>query len=210
MTAHVFSLKLKPSYSERWLYMVHISQRGIGIVGARALPDSFRDQVSQIVRYLLDRGYQIHSGGAMGADSFALDSVISSGAINRCTIFSAWASVTGFPVAVRPAIEHFVSHDGRVIWGITQPRSSRGLVFAGLMCRNQRLVSASTGIVAFLFGESRGTISTIRRAIQRGIRVVVFVCGGAAVLPDVSATGRWHQLRCSSPWGGAYLYRPFT
>jgi predicted Rossmann fold nucleotide-binding protein DprA/Smf involved in DNA uptake len=54
--------------------------RGIGIVGARALPESFRGQVADAVRYLLDKGYRIHSGGAIGADLYVLKSVIDCGA----------------------------------------------------------------------------------------------------------------------------------
>jgi predicted Rossmann fold nucleotide-binding protein DprA/Smf involved in DNA uptake len=180
--------------------------RGIGIVGARALPDDFRDQVSGVVRYLLERGYSIHTGGAMGADLFALRAVIDSGAIDRGMIFSAWSSADGFPRDVLRYVDYFVSHRGRVSWGITPAHSSRSLAVAGLISRNQRLVRASVGLVAFLYGDSSGTIRTIRYAISRGIRVVVFVCGGGAVLPGVS--GQWVPLRCSVQcWGGGFIYR---
>lgn len=188
--------------------MVQISQRGIGIVGARALPDVFSEQVSSVVRYLLKRDYQIHTGGAMGADFFALQAVIAAGSIERGMIFSAWSSVIGFPISVRPVVEHFIAHRGRVSWGIVPAHSSRSLAIAGLLSRNQRLVRSSVGLVAFLYGESSGTIRTIRYSISRGIRVVVFLCGGGAVLPEISS-GRWIPLRCSEQcWGGGYIFRP--
>ena len=184
--------------------------RGIGIVGARALPDSFREQVSVLIRYLVTRGYYIHSGGALGADLFCLQAIIEQSAFSRGVIFSAWSSMAGFPREVQRFAEQFVSHSGRVEWGMTRPHSSRSLVVAGLLARNQRLVSASSGIVAFLYGESRGTTQTILQAIARGLRVVVFLCGGNAVLPRLGC-GRWVQLRCSGTcWAGAYLFRPFS
>ncbi|MDR2406986.1 MAG: DNA-protecting protein DprA, partial [Bacteroidales bacterium] len=77
---------------------------GIGIVGSRELPESFRGQISDVVRYLLERGYHIHSGGAVGADLFVLQSVIDCGAYSRAAIFSAWSSVVGFPRIVQPYI----------------------------------------------------------------------------------------------------------
>jgi hypothetical protein len=186
--------------------MGQISQRGIGIVGARALPDSFRGQVSDIVRYLLERDYHIHTGGALGADMYVLQALIEQRAIDRGLILSAWSSIDGFPRDVLRYVDYYVSHRGRVSWGIVPARSSRALAVAGLLARNQRLVRSSVGIVAFLYGESTGTIRTIREAIRLDRRVVVFVCGGEAVLPEVS--GRWVPLRCSvSCWGGAYLYK---
>ncbi len=184
--------------------------RGIGIIGARALPDSFREQVSAVVRYLVEHGYQIHSGGALGADLFCLQAVIEHSACSRGVIFSAWSSIAGFPREVQRFAEQFVSHSGRVEWGMTRPHSSHSLAVAGLLARNQRLVSASYGIVAFLYGESRGTTQTILQAIARGLRVVVFLCGGDAVLPRLGC-GRWIQLRCPATcWTGAYLFKPHS
>ncbi len=180
--------------------------RGIGIVGARALPDSFRVRVSDIVRYLLARDYHIHSGGALGADLYVLQALIEQRAIDRGLILSAWSSVDGFPREVLRYVEHYVSHRGRVSWGIVPTRASRGLAIAGLLARNQRLVRSSVGIIAFLYGDSTGTIRTIREAIRLDRRVVVFVCGGEARLPEVGP-GRWVEMSCSSPWGGAFLYK---
>jgi len=172
------------------------------------LPSQFSEQVSQVVSYLLERGYRIHSGGALGADQFALQSVISQGACSQAAIFSAWSSASGFPQRVQPSIQHLLSHGGSVVWGVVAPRSSRQAVTVGLISRNIRLVRSSLGVVAFLYGESRGTSRTIRAAISSGRRVVVFLCGGGASLPEVPS-GRWVELHCSGQcWSGAFLYRP--
>jgi hypothetical protein len=170
------------------------------------LPDSFREQVSAVVRYLVDRDYQIHTGGAMGADQFALETVISLGSYDRAVLFSAWSSIEGFPRSVQRHVDYFVSHQGRVDWGFVKPGSSRGIAVAGLLARNQRLVSASSGIVAFMFGASSGTCRTVLEAIRQRLRVVVFLCGGGAVLPELRS-GSWVQLRCGI-WEGSFIFRP--
>ena len=182
-----------------------VERAGIGVVGARELPVDFREKVSGVARYLLDRGYHIHSGGAVGTDMYALQSVISAGAYSRASIFSAWASVSGFPREVQPFIEQFIRHEGHISWGMVQPRSHRGVVVAGLLARNLRLVRSSVGLVAFLYGESRGTTGTVIQAIQRGLRVVVFPCGGGAALPRIES-GVWKELRCGGIWSGAFRF----
>jgi hypothetical protein len=179
--------------------------KGIGVVGARELPVDFREQIGGVTRYLLDKGYYMYSGGAVGTDMYALQSVISCGAYSRAVIFSAWSCVSGFPREVQPFIEKYLRHDGRVSWGVVQPRSSRRMVIDGLLLRNSRLVRASCGLVAFLYGESRGTCCTIRQAVRRGIKVVVFDCGGGTSLPVISG-GIWRRLKCSGCWSGAYIF----
>ncbi len=183
-----------------------LGSKCVGVIGARALPASFQGQVSQVISYLLQKGYRINSGGALGADQFALQAVISQGACSRASIYSAWQAVSGFPHQVQPSVEHLLSHGGSVVWGVVAPRSTYQAVSVGLLARNLKLVKSSYGLVAFLYGESRGTFGTVRRAIAQGIRVVVFVCGGGAVLPSVTS-GRWVPLHCSvSCWQGGFLY----
>ncbi len=184
-----------------------LGSKCVGVIGARALPASFQGQVSQVISYLLQKGYRINSGGALGADQFALQAVIAQGACAQSVIYSAWSLVTGFPRQVQASVEHFLLHGGSVVWGIVAPRSARHAVTVGLLARNLKLVQYSSGIVAFLYGESRGTLSTIRRAITHKKRVVVFLCGGSAVLPPAPAEGRWLPLHCSvSCWQGGFLY----
>jgi predicted Rossmann fold nucleotide-binding protein DprA/Smf involved in DNA uptake len=66
--------------TERFLGTCDGQSKGIGVVGARELPDSYRKQVTYIVRYLLDKSYRIHSGGAIGADLYVLQSALDCGA----------------------------------------------------------------------------------------------------------------------------------
>ena len=44
----------------------------VAVVGARVVPESVAPQVAAVVRAFLARGWGIGSGGARGADAFAL------------------------------------------------------------------------------------------------------------------------------------------
>jgi len=162
--------------------------RLVGVVGSRSLPASFSPLVSSVVSLFLARGFGVASGGASGADSFALSALLRQGASASGIVFSAWSSASGFPVSVRPQVSQFLSAGGQVVWGSGSLGGSRGAVVSALLGRNQRLVSACSVLVAFLFGSSRGSLFTVRQAVSRGVPVVVFLCGGGAVLPPDLAT----------------------
>jgi len=138
----------------------------VGVIGSRSLPARFAPLVDQVVSLFLARGYSVASGGAVGADSFALSAVLRSGSCSRGVVYSAWSSVSGFPSSARPDIERFIAAGGQVVWG-------------------SALVSASSVIVAFLHGPSRGSLYTVRQAVSRGVPVIVFLCGGASLPPDL-------------------------
>lgn len=184
-------------------------KKGIGVIGSRSLPASYRSQVQAVVSFLVQHGYNIHSGGAQGADNFALEAAISLEACSQFVLFSAWSAVSGFPQAVQPAVHRLIAYGGQVVWGLVSPRDSgRSVVIAGLLARNCSLVSSSVGIVSFLHGASRGSRRTISEAIRLGRRVIVFLCGGGAVLPPAPGRGRWVTLGGSSPFSGAFLFLP--
>ncbi len=158
-------------------------RRLVGVVGSRSLPVRFSALVGQVVSLFLSRGFGVGSGGAMGADHFALSAVLSSGSSARGVVFSAWSSVSGFPSSVRPDVERFIGSGGSVVWGSVSSGCARPVAVSALLRRNERLVSASSVIVAFLFGPSRGSLYTIRHAVSCGVPVIVFLCGGGACLP---------------------------
>jgi len=155
----------------------------VGVVGSRSLPVSFAPFVSSLVSAFLARGFRVASGGAMGADQFALSALVSQGASASGVVFSAWASSSGFPASVRPLASRFLASGGQVVWGSAPAGASRPAAVSALLGRNQRLVSACSCLVAFLFGPSRGTLFSVRQAVRRGIPVYVFLCGGGASLP---------------------------
>ena len=162
--------------------------RLVGVVGSRSLPASFAPLVSSVVSLFLARDFRVASGGAVGADAFALSALLQQGAASSGVVFSAWSSTSGFPASVCPQVSQFLSSGGQVVWGSASPGAPRQQVVSSLLGRNQRLVSACSVLVAFLFGPSRGSLFTVRQAVVRGVPVVVFLCGsGAALPPDLAS-----------------------
>jgi predicted Rossmann fold nucleotide-binding protein DprA/Smf involved in DNA uptake len=162
---------------------VFFMSRLVGVVGSRSLPASFTPLVSSVVAFFLSRGFRVGSGGALGADSFALHALLQQGAGSRGVVFSAWSSSSGFPASVRPQVAQFLASGGQVVWGPASPGTPRLQAVSALLGRNQRLVSACSVLVAFLHGSSRGTLFTVRQAVASGVPVVVFLCGGGSSLP---------------------------
>ena len=60
--------------------------RYAGFVGSRSLPASFSPLVSSLVSFLLEQGFSVASGGALGADSFALSALLGQGAASCGTL----------------------------------------------------------------------------------------------------------------------------
>ena len=155
----------------------------VGVIGSRSLPVRFSAVVGQVVSLFLSRGFGVVSGGAMGADHFALSALLSSGSSSHGVVYSAWVSISGFPSSVRPDVERFIGSGGNVVFGSAPVGSPHPVAVSALLRRNRHLVSASSVIVAFLHGPSRGSLYTIRHAVSCGVPVIVFLCGGGAALP---------------------------
>ena len=158
----------------------------VGVIGSRSLPESFAPQVAAVVSRFLSLDYRVASGGAVGADSYALSALLQEGAADQGVIFSAWQSASGFPASVRPQVARFLASGGQVVWGSASPGSPRQVAVSALLGRNQRLVSACFILVAFLHGSSRGSLYTVRQAVSRGIPVIIFLCGDARLPGDLA------------------------
>ena len=151
-----------------------VSGRFVAVVGARALPVRYAEFVEQVVLSILASGSGIVTGGALGADSFALTALLRCSAASRSLIHSAFSSISGFPASVRPLVSQFLSSGGEVQWGPAAPGDPYPEVVSALLQRNQRVVSSSIEVIAFIHGDSRGTRRTIRLAQQAGIPVTVY------------------------------------
>lgn len=150
----------------------------VGVIGSRNLPATYKESVKQIVELLLQKGYAIASGGAIGADNFALESLLELDAAHRGIIFSPWQEIGQFPIPVRENVKRFIAQGGQVVWGDTPRYADRQAVVAGLLSRNVRLVSGAVGLIAFPFGPSRGTAFTLRQARSKNIPVRILPVGG--------------------------------
>jgi hypothetical protein len=163
-----------------------MAARGIvAVVGSRQLPSSFASHVQSVVAHFVERGWGIGSGGARGADTFALQAVVAAGP-EACR-----RSLVCLPGRTTSAlVRSFARQGGRFV-----PGSGSGR--AALLGRSRRLVQASAGVVAFLWGPSRGSVFTVRQAVRAGKPAAVVLAGGSAALPAF-AGGRWEPCRFGS------------
>ncbi len=188
--------------AERCLESVKIeSISNIGVVGGRSLPPSYATQISDIVEYLLNKGYHIASGGAKGADAYVLSHLVEHDACDKGVVFSAWNNFKVFPVAVRENMRQFCAQQGSLIWGDSSGKDHPAAIKIALLHRNIKLVQASEGIVAFLTEGSRGTFFTIQEAIKKRKKLVVFPVGRA--LPQFKVV-KWVPLTCGGCWENSY------
>jgi hypothetical protein len=151
------------------------------VVGARVLPEVWTSQVAAVVRFFVDHAWGIGTGGAGGADQYALEAVVATGrpGCARSVVF-----LPGTVGAARTAaLTAFQALGGRVVLGSGAGR-------AALLARSGRLARESSGVVAFLWGPSRGSVFPVREAIRAGKPAAVVLAGGGAQLPWFSG-GQW-------------------
>ena len=190
---------MRSSYQRPVEYQAIIQgPRIIGVVGARSLSYQYADHVGQIVDDLIGRGNHIATGGAIGTDEFALCRLLRTGHADNCTVFAAWKGYEGFPAKVRASIRQFKEYGGHIVWG--PAGKNEALVKTALLMRNIRLVDACYGLVAFITGDSRGTVFTIKKAAAKRKPLVVFAVD--CDFPEIQGV-KWQLLRCGGIWEGA-------
>ena len=175
--------------------------RIVGVIGSRSLPLCYAEHVGAVVEDLLKRKNQIASGGAVGTDEYCLAYLVHIGEADKGTVYSPWSTYEGFPVKVRVLSRQFKEYGGSIVWGSLRGQEEYAIVRAGLLARNMRLIEAVTGIVAFLHGDSNGTIFTLRKALNAHLPVVIFCIDRQ--LPEFPNI-KWKPLLCGGCWDGAY------
>jgi predicted Rossmann fold nucleotide-binding protein DprA/Smf involved in DNA uptake len=187
----------------------------VAVVGSRSLPSSWASRVDSVVGSLLARGLFVGSGGAMGADLFALRSLVRRG---RAACAGSVVFLPGglglAPAACVPWLSRFVRVGGRVVVGPAPARPSRQEFLSALFARSRSLVSGPVGVVAFVSGRSAGSWFTVSCAVGLGLPVVVFpACAEASAGRPVQGraslrslgSGRWVPV---SSWAGAFRWVP--
>ena len=173
----------------------------VGVVGSRHIPYTLSSKVGDIVEDLLSRHYHIATGGAIGVDQFVVERLLRIGRSNQCTVYSPWQNYAGFPIKVRAMMRQFKGYGGNLLWGATGSNEPYHLIKMGLLLRNQRLVSACYGLVAFIDEGSRGSIFTIQKAISKRLTIVVFP--HECHLPEIEFV-KWVPLKCGGCWEGGF------
>ena len=177
------------------------SIKSVGVIGSRSIPFTVAPQVGDIVQDLLGRHYHIATGGAVGADQFVIEKLLRLGVSERCTVYSPWQNYASFPVKVRAMMRQFKDYGGHLLWGPVSTQDVPHVIKAGLLFRNQLLVNACYGIVAFIDGGSRGSIFTIKKAAAKRLTLVVFP--HECHLPEIDYV-KWVQLKCGGCWEGGF------
>lgn len=175
--------------------------KSVGIVGSRHLTYTLSDRVGRITEDLIHRRYHIATGGAMGADQFVVDRLLSRGLAKHGTIYAAWQNYPGFPVKIRKSIRQFNDQGGHILWGAASTNDASYAVKMSLLLRNKRLVDACYGLVAFIDGTSKGSIHTITHAAEKRLTMVVFP--HECPLPIIRYV-KWVSLRCGGCWDGGF------
>ena len=180
---------------------IAVGQKVVGVIGSRSLPLEWAERVGSVTEDLLGRGCNIASGGAVGTDEFCLAHLVHIGESARGTLYSPWSTYEGFPVKVRALTRQFKDYGGSVVWGTVRGQEEYTIVRTALLQRNMRLIDAVTGVVAFLHGDSKGTLFTLRKALAAHLSVVIFCVGRP--LPEFPNI-KWKPLICGGCWDGAY------
>jgi len=175
--------------------------KSVGVIGSRSLAYTVASQVGDIVQDLLKRHYHIATGGAVGTDQFAVERLLRLGVSERCTVYSAWQNYASFPVKVRAMMRQFKDQGGHLLWGPVSAQDSAHVIKAGLLFRNQLLVNACYGIVAFIDGQSRGSLFTIKKAAAKRLTMVVFP--HECHLPEIDYV-KWVPLKYGGCWDGGF------
>jgi hypothetical protein len=176
----------------------------VDVVGSRKLPASWAIRVSQVVTNLVHRGCRIGTGGALGADLFALKAVIDLGreVCEGSRVFLP-GSVTQAPSVCREHLLQFEALGGNIVPGpVAGKAATRSAYLGALFERSTELVRASSGVVAFIAGESKGTWFTCEQAARLGKQIVLFTADGARSIHSLGC-GHWAPVRS---WDGAWRW----
>lgn len=123
----------------------------VAVVGSRELPGLWSGRVSQVVTQLVRRGCRIGSGGALGADLFALQAAVHLGreACEGSRVYLP-GSLLQAPSPCRTALLQFEAFGGKIISGeAAGDMGEREAYIRALFSRTVDLVRASSGVVAY-------------------------------------------------------------
>jgi len=146
----------------------------IGLIGSRTLKHKYKALVFNVVKTLLNQNYNIATGGALGTDAFCLQALLYFQQAHSGVIYSAWHGLNHFPKKVLPLASKFNKKGGKFVWGKATSLQNYIQIRNALLSRNENLVNNSQGLVAFINAKSRGSIFTIKKAINKKIPVVIF------------------------------------
>ena len=176
------------------------------VVGSRSLPQSWAGHVAAVTTTLIENGWKIVSGGAVGADHMALQAVVETGHSRDMRVYLP-ARVEDAPPAVQPTLKALAEQGGRLVLGSLFSHPDHKIYIQALFRRTRQMVADSQAVVAYLApGKSSGTRFTICQAISRGIPVTVFTTGHVQLPEPGDWPGSWEKVPGSGFWSRAYRW----
>lgn len=170
----------------------------VWVCGSRSCDPSYQAACHRVVSRCVADGLGIGVGGAVGPDSWALESLLSvlpsapAGVRGASIVRLAWQLVAGCPRAARPSVSAAVAAGVPVHFGSALPGCSRSAAAAALFSRSRLLgVSGRLAACVAFVGDSvgRGTFFSLSLCARR---VPVFVFASSlAVLPPLPGGGSW-------------------
>lgn len=195
----------------------------IAIGGSRSLSSLHVGAVRSVTRGLLDAGYSLRVGCAVGVDAAVIGSVPPA-MVQSCHVFAAFGPTSppytapqgrysapgawsGSAVAT---VARHVNLGGPVTWWAGGGQGVPGQ--ARLAARTRAMVAqASAGCVVFFSDPgSRGSALCARSAAARGLPVFAWPLGFSGLdLPSLGS-GSWSRFSVPSPLAGCYIWQAWA
>ena len=188
----------------------------VGFFGSRALGADQAGSIEACVARFAAAGRTMATGCATGADAYALAAALRSAGPSRTVVFAAFdrSGVGSWRQSNVEGVQAAASAGATVHWLAGGPLTNR-LVWR-LVNRSRAMVDSldaagydeHSGIVGWVTGappRSPGSWGTVKVAIARGLRCVVFPVGWPAASMPLPARGAWVQAG-SGIWSRALLW----
>lgn len=188
----------------------------VGFYGSRGLPASYAGAIAAAVTRFAGAGRTIATGCAVGADAYALAAALLSGGPGRTEVYCAfdssgagsWAqsNVAGVQAAAAAGASVHWLAGGPLAYRLVWRLKNRSMAMVrSLSALGYDEHSGVVGWVTKPPPGSPGSWGTVREAIARGLRCVVFPIGWDVRLAPIYAPGRWVQAG-SGMWSSALLW----
>lgn len=150
----------------------------VAVVGSRELPQVSYPVVYSVVKQAVEHGHEVVSGGAIGADFYALRALLELGglACSLSRIFLPGTRQMLMPL-YRDTMSLYEQLGGTIVSGSARPGMEFKDSTRAIFRRSVMLVKASNTVVGFIHGESTGTWFALEAAKRLGKGVVVFARG---------------------------------
>lgn len=148
----------------------------VALVGARKSNDYGRKVINYLLPLLVDHGYEIVSGGALGADSFAHEATLQAGGITIAVLGSGLLEL--YPSSNKKLFERIEYSGGTLISPFPLTQEPDRFTFPA---RNRIIAGLSQGTVVIQAAARSGALITAEFALQQGRQV--FAVPGSVLEP---------------------------